>query len=105
MADIIIFPTRINKENILIERFLRKELHEFGLMKKMENEIIDGMKKFLYLLHDSFNFQNEQTPMFSTDQLMFIADKIHEYSNAIITERLGVEIELYNLRHRDELEN
>ena len=102
MADIFNFPSRIEIETTKIESFFRNELRKFGYAIEMEDEIMTGIKDFLDAFCTSFNFRSDDAPSFSDDQLIFIKNTLHTFTSSILCDRLKIEIELYNLRHRNE---
>jgi hypothetical protein len=101
MGKIKIFPQRIEKEKIGILSVIRKELKKYGFAEDMEKEILSQMSTFLDFISDVFKFPQENM-QFSNEQLLFIQDRLRAHTNAIIFDRLTKEIEVYNLRHRDE---
>ena len=102
MAKIFNFPGRSEKEKKGIETICRKELKKFNFANEMEDEIVAAIKKYCNFVDGITDFNPEKNLSFSNEQLKFFADRLHSFTSALVWERFNLEIELYNLRHRDE---
>jgi len=95
MGELKIFPRNVS-ERIKIESAVRQELKKSGFPIEMENEILQHMEYFFDLICIEFSFPVDE---FWSEHQKMIADKLREFTNNLLLDRIRLEIEIYTLRH------
>ena len=99
MTEIFNFPSRIVRVKSEMERAIRNELKKLGFPIEMENEIMQRMGSFLDSFCVEFDFTSGTDIPFSIEQQIIVKNKLHDYTNLILVDRINLEIEIYFLKH------
>jgi len=112
MTNVIQFPTKTSQDWLMLEKTLRSILNDVNAPLEMQDTICSNMKDVFnkYNIDLSFSLSltypadttNEQHEVVKSEidkGINELGQKLHNFTNEVILDRIQLEIELYNYKN------